>query len=110
MSALGLALGLPVAGLAAVVVYADAARRELPSAARLRWAGDVAAVSAAGFLAAFAFDGVIYRAYAAVAGTPVVVTAPYQHVATLFAVGLVVSAGAVLAYGFGSRRGQFDAA
>lgn len=110
MVPLALLSGLPVATVAAGIVYADAARRDLPAATRLRWSAGVAAASLVGFLVAFGLDGVFYRLYAAVAGTPVVVTHPRQLVTTLFVVGLAVSTAAVLAYGFGSRYGPLGTA
>jgi hypothetical protein len=102
-------LGVPVAALAAGLVYADAAGRGLPSPARLRWALGVAAASLGGFLVAFGLEETLVRAYLALSSGPLVVTSPRQLVASLFAVGLAVSAGAVLAYGVGSRYGPFAA-
>lgn len=105
-----LLLGVPVAAIAGAVVYVDAARRDLPTAARLRWSGGVAGASLAGFILAFGLDDVVFRHLAGLAGTPVVVTHPRQVVASLSIGGTAISAVAVLAYGFGSRFGHFEAA
>lgn len=102
--------GVPVAALAAGLVYADAAGRDIASAARLRWTLGVAAASLGGFLVTFGLDGVLIRAYLTLSSGPLVVTSPRQLIASLFVVGLTVSAGAVLAYGIGSRYGPLAAA
>lgn len=109
----GLLLALPVTAVAATVVYRDATRRDLPRTSRLRWTAGVAAASAAGFAFAFGFESWVVRTLLASAPSPsgvVVVTSPMQALTTLFAVGLAVSAAAVLAYGVGSRYGPFAAA
>jgi len=105
MLRLGLVLAVPLAAVAAVLVYADATRRDLPAGLRTRWTAGVAAGSALGVLTVFGLDGALFRAVAGITGGPVVVTAPWQLVALLSGVALVVSAGAVLVYGLGSRLG-----
>jgi hypothetical protein len=99
-----LALVVPVAVvpfLAAGLVYADARRRGVGR--RFLWSVAVGAVSAAGFIGALAFDGPLFRASAAFTGGPPVVGSPRGLLAGLAAVGLAVTAAAVLAYGVGSR-------
>jgi hypothetical protein len=109
----GLLLALPVTAVAAGVVYADAARRGLPLASRLRWTAGVSAGSLAGFSVAFGLASWLFRAVHSLTGSPggaVVVVSPVELVTTLSAAALAVSAAAVLAYGFGSRWGPLAAA
>lgn len=103
-------LGVPVALLAGIVVYADAAGRDMTPGVRLGWSAGVAVASLTGFLAAFGLDGVFLRGYVVLADGPVVVTHPRQLVASLFVVGLAVTAGSVLAYGVGTRWGPLATA
>lgn len=94
-----------IAVLAAGIVYADAGRLSLPSRTRLGWTVGVGLVSLGGFLGAFAFDGALARTSALVIGGPVVVHTPRELLVGIFAVGLAISAMAVLIYGFGTRVG-----
>jgi hypothetical protein len=89
--------------VAAGLVYADARRRGVGGRRRLWWSVAVGTVSAAGFLGALALDGPLFRTYVALTGAAPVVGSPRQLLAGLVAVGLAVSAAAVLAYGAGSR-------
>lgn len=109
MLALALTLAVPVAVVAALVVHADANRRDLPATTRRRWTVGVATATLAGFLVAFGLEGALASGYAAVAGTPVVLAHPRQLVATLFAVGLAISGAAFVAYGVRTRYGRFGA-
>ena len=97
---------LVVPVLAAGLVYADASRRGLSTRRRLLWTVGVAVVSYAGFLGAYSSDGWLFRAYAGLTGSPLVVASPRELLALVAVAGLAVSAASVLAYGFASRVGR----
>jgi hypothetical protein len=98
-----------VAMLVTGAVFTDTTRRGLEPRTRFRWTVGVGSVSLGGFLGVFAFDGVLFRAYAAVFGRPVIVQSPREPLALPFIVGLTLSLLAVLAYAVGSRVGPLAA-
>lgn len=99
MSALALLAGVAFAPLAAAVVYADATRRALPARRRAAWALFVGVGGLVGFAVPAVFGSALARLYLRAAGSPLVVTAPYELLALRLAVGGVLAAVPLAAYG-----------
>ncbi|WP_313695142.1 hypothetical protein [Halorarum halobium] len=108
MSLHPLVVAPPVVLLAMGVTYADGTRRSLTVPARLRWTLGIGCVSIGGFLAAFAFDGVVFRLYSVAVGRQFIVQSPRELLTILFSIGLVISTVAVLLYGVASRFGPLE--
>lgn len=96
-------VGLVVAPVAAVVVYVDAARRDLPDPSRLRWALGIGAVSFAGFLLPLFPGDALLRAYLQVVRSRPVVTSPREVVLFHLGVGVAIACGSIVLYALGSR-------
>ena len=97
-------VGLVVAPVAAVVVYGDAARRDLPDSSRLRWSLGVGAVGFAGFLVPLFFGDGLVRVYLQAVRSRPVVSSPRELLLIHLAVGVAFAAGSVALYAIGSRR------
>ncbi|MFB6160307.1 MAG: ATP-binding cassette domain-containing protein [Haloferacaceae archaeon] len=103
-------LAPPIAGLAMAVVFRDAHRRALPARTTAAWTLGVGVLSLAGFVAAFSFDGALYRQYLLLSGESLVVRTPYELLTWTLAVGTAFSAVLCLVYAVGSRVGARRAA
>lgn len=95
--------------LAAGIVLADTNRRKLAPRTRLFWTAGVGLTSLGVFIGVFMFQRYVYEFYYRVTGQHVITHTPYELVLNSFIAGLLLTAIAVLTYGFGSRFGPFKA-
>jgi hypothetical protein len=110
MPLVALLTGVIIGMIGTALVYADTVRRELPVRTRYLWTGGVGAISIGGSIALAVFDSTLVQLYVRLTQSPVVVQSPRDLVITISTIGLVITTGAVLAYGFGSRVGPFKTA
>jgi hypothetical protein len=105
MTLLPVVVALVVSPVAAALVYADAARRDLSQRYCTIAAFAVGLASFGGFLAAAVFGSGLFSAFYRFLNRPVIAVTPLDLLLSLLLFGLAITALAVLGYGFASRYG-----
>jgi hypothetical protein len=97
-------LGVFVATVVSVLVYADAARRDFSRTPRLAWSALVGTLSVGGFVVPHALEDSLNYAYLLGVKPRPVVSSPIELLSLHLGMGIAIAACAVLLYALGSRH------